>query len=223
MKIKDFFNQDYNQWLVSQIDAAVSTFDKAGFAAFLSSNITDQEYTKKLLTYVEAFDLFLPEYSLTVDAFRHILGPPLTNMGKMYEAGIWYSPMGRYIEAHAAEHPECFEQTILFVKELTKRYTGEFAMRPLIRAFPEKTMPVLLSWADDESEYVRRCASECMRISLPWAKKMTVAIDSCFETYAYILGKLRHDENKYVRRSVANNLNDLFKYDAAKAQSIIDH
>lgn len=56
----------------------------------------------------------------------------------------------------------------------------------------------------------------------PVGEKMTVVIDSCFETYAYILGKLRHDENKYVRRSVANNLNDLFKYDAVKAQSIID-
>lgn len=51
---------------------------------------------------------------------------------------------------------------------------------------------------------------------------MTAAVEQ-FEMYTKILGNLRYDENEYVQRSVANNLNDLYKYDREKAQIIVDN
>ncbi len=48
-------------------------------------------------------------------------------------------------------------------------------MRPLIQTFPQFKMEVLLEWSCSENAFVRRCASECMRVRLPWAKKMTAA------------------------------------------------
>ena len=44
-------------------------------------------------------------------------------------------------------------------------------MRPLLARYPKTTMTLLLEWSQDENLRVRRLASECMRIRLPWAKE----------------------------------------------------
>lgn len=102
------------------------------------------------------------------------------------------------------------QRTLTLRFELTKRYTGEFTMRPLLSAYPERSFSVIDKWSVSGSPYVRRLASECMRISLPWAKRLTVAVEH-FDEYSAILAKLKDDPDPYVRRSVENNLNDLSK------------
>lgn len=84
-------------------------------------------------------------------------------------------------------------------------------MRPLIVAYPEKSLKTIEQWSKSDNIYVRRLSSECTRINLPWAKKMVTAVEH-FEEYKTILNNLKNDSNPYVRRSVANNLNDLYKY-----------
>ena len=84
-------------------------------------------------------------------------------------------------------------------------------MRPLIVAYPEKSLKTIEQWSKSDNIYVRRLSSECTRINLPWAKKM-VTVAEHFEEYKTILNNLKNDSNPYVRRSVANNLNDLYKY-----------
>lgn len=84
-------------------------------------------------------------------------------------------------------------------------------MRPLIVAYPEKSLKTIEQWSKSDNIYVRRLSSECIRINLPWTKKMVTAVEH-FEEYKTILNNLKNDFNPYVRRSVANNLNDLYKY-----------
>ena len=79
-------------------------------------------------------------------------------------------------------------------------------MRPLIVAYPEKSLKTIEQWSKSDNIYVRRLSSECIRINLPWAKKMVTAVEH-FEEYKTILNNLKNDFNPYVRRSVANNLN----------------
>jgi 3-methyladenine DNA glycosylase AlkC len=62
----------------------------------------------------------------------------------------------------------------------------------------------------DPNVHIRRWASEGVRIALPWAKKQTVVLDH-FEAYASILTQLRKAPEKFVQKSVGNNLNDLWK------------
>ncbi len=125
--------------------------------------------------------------------------------------------MGRYVEKHALED---VEGSLAFIYQLTKRFTGEFAIRPLLAADPKKIMAVLWEWPKDESVHVRRLASECLRIRLPWASRLYVALEE-FESYQAILTNLNRDPSKFVQKSVGNNLNDLMKEKPELARKII--
>ena len=93
-------------------------------------------------------------------------------------------------------------------------------MRPLLANYPKATLDLLLKWSKDENMRVRRLASECMRIRLPWAKKQTVVLDY-FDEFVAILRNLKDDRDKSIQKSVANNLNDLYKEAPEKFESII--
>lgn len=70
-------------------------------------------------------------------------------------------------------------------------------------------------------QHVRRCASECLRISLPWASRLMVAVEH-FDRFRAVLDPLRADPERFVQRSVGNNLNDLMKLRPDLAREIID-
>ncbi|MFT0169554.1 hypothetical protein ACLKMY_11080 [Paraburkholderia mimosarum] len=69
-----------------------------------------------------------------------------------------------------------------FLKELTKRFTGEYGIRPLLKEHPKEVTDELILWTSDENFHVRRLASEGVRIRLPWSQKLFVALDE-FERY----------------------------------------
>lgn len=106
------------------------------------------------------------------------------------------------------------------MKELTKRFTGEYAIRPLLKEHSEEVIDELITWTSDENVHVRRLASEGIRIRLPWSPKLLVALDQ-FEKYTTILTNLKEDPEKFVQKSVGNNLNDLYKEAPEKAEIII--
>ena len=81
-------------------------------------------------------------------------------------------------------------------------------------------MEELIIWTKDKNVHVRRLASEGVRIRLPWSQKLLVPLDE-FERYTRILTNLKDDPEKFVQKSVGNNLNDLYKEDPQKAELII--
>jgi 3-methyladenine DNA glycosylase AlkC len=85
---------------------------------------------------------------------------------------------------------------------------------------PKETIKTMVKWSKDENVHVRRLASEGVRISLPWSKKIYIAINE-FENYKTILTNLKNDKSKFVQKSVGNNLNDLYKEYPEKANEII--
>ncbi len=88
--------------------------------------------------------------------------------------------------------------------------TAEFAIRPFLADDLAGTLGAMRGWAGHENEHVRRLASEGSRPRLPWAARLdAVAADP--ELTWPILDRLRADPSLYVRRSVANHLNDLTK------------
>ena len=81
-------------------------------------------------------------------------------------------------------------------------------------------MDELIVWADDENVHVRRLANEGVRARLPWSQELLVAVEE-FELYTTILTNLKDDPERFVQKSVGNNLNDLFKEAPEKAEYII--
>ena len=114
----------------------------------------------------------------------------------MFSEGYWLWPIGKYVELYGDKE---FELSAAFSKELTKRFTGEFSMRPLLACYPKDTMALLLEWSQDENLRIRRLASECMRIRLPWAKRQTVVLDY-FEDFTTILTNLKDDRDKSIQK-----------------------
>lgn len=123
------------------------------------------------------------------------------------KAGFAAWPLIDYVAAHGLQHPKEALQTL---EKLTPLFSAEFAIRPFIQQHTDITYATLLEWCEHPSEHVRRLASEGSRPRLPWGMRLPQFIQNP-EPLAGILEQLKADESLYVRRSVANNLNDISK------------
>ena len=98
--------------------------------------------------------------------------------------------------------------------EALERYTpyssSEFAVRPFIVKDERRMMAQMYAWSKHEKEHVRRLASEGCRPRLPWGQALT-AFKKDPVPILPILEQLKSDTSLYVRKSVANNLNDISK------------
>ena len=112
-----------------------------------------------------------------------------------------------FIELYGMDH---FSLSMKAIEESTKLVSAEFAIRPYIVRYRQATMKHMLTWSKHPEASVRRLSSEGCRPRLPWAislpdfKKDPTPI-------LPILENLKDDPSEYVRRSVANNLNDIAK------------
>lgn len=88
--------------------------------------------------------------------------------------------------------------------------TAEFAVRPFLVADQERALKKLHEWTADPDEKVRRLASEGSRPRLPWGMRLQALVRDPGPT-AKILDALKEDDSLFVRRSVANHLNDITK------------
>lgn len=96
------------------------------------------------------------------------------------------------------------------MKQMTKLFSSEFGIRYLLLAQPEQSLSIMSSWCEDNCHHVRRLVSEGTRPLLPWAMQMSDFKDDPNQVMP-LLEKLRNDSSEYVRRSVANHLNDVAK------------
>jgi 3-methyladenine DNA glycosylase AlkC len=110
--------------------------------------------------------------------------------------------------ALAADEPDAFEDGLTLLSELTPRLTAEFAIRRFLITDLDRSLAVIQHWTADPNEHVRRLASEGTRAFLPWAVRVPALLAAPRSTTG-ILDALRSDDSEYVRRSVANHLNDL--------------
>ena len=115
--------------------------------------------------------------------------------------------------------PNAFDQGLALVADLTSRLTGEFALRTFLAADLDRTLATALRWTESPDEHVRRLASEGTRPRLPWAKRVSSILDDPQSTVP-ILDALHRDPSEYVRRSVANHLNDISRADPALAVEV---
>ena len=218
-KVKDYYDIPYLEELAAKISAVTSEFNEKIFFESTKSTVESLEFNQRQELIAKAlYEAFAVDYKQVLIIFKKILGKELRGNSGAFTEGWWLWPFGKYVEMYGDEY---FEESIDFSKELTKRFTSEYCMRPLIKKYPEKSLEILKSWSKDEHERVRRLSSECLRIRLPWAKKLFTALEY-FDEYFEILSNLKDDKDKYIQKSVANNLNDLYKEDADKFYFITD-
>ncbi|MEP3348623.1 MAG: DNA alkylation repair protein [Marinomonas sp.] len=115
--------------------------------------------------------------------------------------------LGMLVAQHGLED---FELSLQLLKDMTSYFSSEFDIRPFIVADQGRALAIIASWIDDDDYHVRRLVSEGTRPRLPWAMQLPSLIKDPSPLIP-LLTSLRDDEEEYVRRSVANHLNDIAK------------
>jgi 3-methyladenine DNA glycosylase AlkC len=146
-----------------------------------------------------------PDFAAAIDAL--IAQPECT--GWM----IW--PLTEAVASRATAHGSAddFHVGLTLLAELTPRLTAEFALRSMLIADLERTLAAARKWTSSDNEHVRRLASEGTRHYLPWARRVPALLARPDATVP-IIDALYRDPSEYVRRSVANHLNDLSRLHA---------
>ncbi|WP_017446099.1 hypothetical protein [Gayadomonas joobiniege] len=116
-------------------------------------------------------------------------------------------PVAEFVAAKGhSDMPLAFD----LLTQITKRFTAEFAVRSLLNQAPEQALVLLKQRLSHPNVHVRRWVSEGSRPRLPWAAHFTAVIEQPALTLDILLA-LKSDPSEYVRRSVANHLNDISK------------
>jgi len=123
------------------------------------------------------------------------------------DGGFEYMFLPDFIEIYGIDD---FETSISTMEEITKFVSCEFAVRPFLKEFPDKMTTQMHRWADHNHAMVRRLATEGFRPRLPWGMGIP-RLKKDPAPILLILEKLKNDDSESVRRSVANNLNDISK------------
>jgi 3-methyladenine DNA glycosylase AlkC len=121
--------------------------------------------------------------------------------------GFPYLIFPDFVEIYGLAH---WDRSVSALEKFTRMSSSEFAVRPFLKQDQPRMMAQMQAWSQHPSEHVRRLASEGCRPRLPWANALP-ALKRDPEPILPILDQLKADPSEYVRRSVANNLNDISK------------
>lgn len=189
-------------WLATRLSGAWSAFPAAEFRRRGKKGLGALELKARARHVADALEATLPDDPAR--AFS-LLSRMLEGGGE--GAGFGYLPVSEFLERHG---PRDVEGALRANYLLTQRFSSEFCIRALILEAPARTLRELSKWAGDESEHVRRLVSEGTRPRLPWGRQLPPFIADPAPVLP-LLDRLKDDPSEYVRRSVANNLNDIAK------------
>lgn len=193
-------------------------FDIERFVQMASHQLDTLELKARSNQIVSALTVHLPDdFSKAAIIIESALAPASDDESIQFKghnkglAGWMMMPITDYIALAALkENAESFTQGLDLLHACTQRFSAEFSIRPFLRDYTDKTLEVLTTWAQDDNVHVRRLVSEGSRPYLPWGIRLHVFAKDPTRILP-LLEQLKDDPSEYVRRSVANNLNDIAK------------
>ncbi len=211
--LKNLFNAEVIGHVGDHLAKAWDGFDRVGFVKAAATNLDALELKQRSNQIEAALERYLPDdFPTATDIILQSLHPdedagttPVA--GEAGIAGWAIMPISGYVGRHGVGH---LDLALDVMRELTKRLTAEFGIRFLILADPDRCLAKLRGWTDDPNRHVRRLVSEGTRPRLPWTPQLPMFIADPAPLLP-LLTALRDDSEEYVRRSVANNLNDIAK------------
>jgi 3-methyladenine DNA glycosylase AlkC len=207
-KLKLWFDEDLAIMLSDKIRKHYPGFDDRRFIREISGGIDKLELKGRIELIADVLKAKLPsDYPQAITLLQKILGPENDKETGMFTEGYWLMPVAKYVEKYGLGH---FSISMEVIREITKRHTGEYCIRPFILEYPQKTLTMMKKWSLDSNVHLRRLSSEGLRPRLPWARKLEQFIKDP-KPILSILDNLKDDHSKFVQKSVANNLNDILK------------
>ena len=224
---KDIYNEHFFDRFTKDLKIVINDLDACKFISqIMDDKWEDREYKQRTVHITTVLKKFLPaDYKEAIakilellDCVKHIL-PDLSKIDdtKFRLLTLEYGLiLANYIEQYGLND---FETSVKAIEKITQFTTCEFATRSFIVKYPDKMMAQMLLWSKHEHWGVRRLASEGCRPRLPWAMALP-NLKKNPEPILPILENLKDDSARFVRLSVANNLNDMAKDNPAIVVSL---
>ncbi len=207
--LKSHFGERIPRALARQIKTVWPSFRDADFLGDALEGYADLELMDRGRSIARSLARHLP--SNYPDALKILmrsideLRPGDQSTGGM--AAFFFLPHTSFVAQSGIEH---FHESMQAQYRLTQLFSAEFSIRPFIERYESESLALLRTWAADPNEHVRRLVSEGTRPRLPWGGRLRRFQEDPTQVIA-LLELLKDDHAIYVRRSVANNLNDIGK------------
>ncbi|MDR1690280.1 MAG: DNA alkylation repair protein [Candidatus Methanoplasma sp.] len=200
--LKDMFNQDSLRKLALDVQTVYGDFQAD---EFLRSAMDETWDDLELKARVRRVSTSLGRH-LTSD-----YGSDIAILDKVVakHPGFLGTVFPDFVEVYGQDESD-WEISMGALERYTRYSSSEFAVRPFIIEQEERMMAQMYAWSKHENEHVRRLSSEGCRPQLPWGQALPKYKKDPTPVLP-ILEQLKADPSLYVRKSVANNLNDISK------------
>lgn len=206
--LKDQFGPSVPRTIADMLAAVHEGFPREAFLHDALAGYEPLSLTERARRISRALRTHLPEdYAQAIRLLLASTRVPHAHRAAQGMGGFLFMPHTYFVADYGLDH---FEDSMQAQYELTQRFTAEFSIRPFLERHPEATLARLAQWTRDPSPHVRRLVSEGTRPRLPWAPRLRAFQRDPAPVLA-LLERLKDDPELYVRRSVANNLNDIGK------------
>lgn len=216
--MKDSINPTVIKELANRIKIYHKPFDNTLFVKDIINQIKHLELKERINLVTETLNKHLPSnYNRSIDILVKALPEELPNSSREIEGygedvlksiyGFTMVAVSNYTSTYGLDN---FDSSMQAIYQITRRFSSEEAARYFLAKYPIKTIKLYKKWLKDPNMHVRRLVSESTRPRLPWTRQLVQYIDDPSPIIP-LLDALRDDKELYVRRSVANNLNDISK------------
>lgn len=214
---KNMYNKQFFDLFTKDLRLVIDDFDAHGFVSqIMDDEWEGRELKQRWIHITSILKKFLPaDYKEAIAKILELLDhvkstrPDFsviddTKFGLMLEYGVI---LNNYVEQYGLDD---YETSVKAIEKITQFTSCEFVTHPFIIKYPDKMMKQMLVWSKHEHWGVRRLASEGCRPRLPWAMALP-NLKKDPTPIIPILENLKNDPARFVRLSVANNLNDIAK------------
>ncbi|MGE8498654.1 MAG: DNA alkylation repair protein [Pseudomonas sp.] len=198
--LKEIFNRERLLHIAEQVQAVHPAFDTATFLRLASDGLDGLSVMQRVQRVSDCLHQVL---GLDFPQALAVLYP----VAPRINSGFVSLFLPQYVATYGQGH---FQLSLEALRYFTGFGSSEFAIRHFLLADFDRTLAVMHDWAQDDDEHVRRLASEGCRPRLPWSFRLA-SVQAAPQRVMPILERLRADDSLYVRKSVANHLNDIGK------------
>lgn len=216
---KNLINPTIIAFAAEHLQRAAASFDAQAFVRSATAGLDSLEFKARAMHVCDALQMYLPQdFEAAAQIIERSLAPATgfdakgepTGLGSAHAEGVsgWMVwSLGEYVVRAGMQQPE---RALACLHALTQRFSAEFAIRPFLITYPQLSYSYLHRWLSDPSPHVRRLVSEGSRPRLPWGLRLQALVINPEPSWT-LLRALQDDTSAYVRRSVANHLNDIAK------------
>ncbi len=208
MPMKDGLSRDVIGKIASTFGGVYPALDETRFVGDASENLDGLELKDRVVRIAAVLRRHLPDAypsALEVIVKAAAVWPARDPDDALGGFAAW--PMTDFVGLYGVDHPE---PSLDALPQITHLFSAEFAIRPFLIQHTDMTLRRMEDWTMDDSEHIRRLVSEGTRPLLPWGIRLK-AFQADPTPGLALLERLKDDPSEYVRRSVANHLNDISK------------